>query len=124
MDASLPVHRTHGSAARMLVAALGFWLAASAFFWPHDRPSFLNALLTGLAMLGAGAAGYLGVRWARWLTMVLAVWLFLSTVFWMSHANGGTVLNQLLVAVLALFLSVIPPPALTDAEPGAGVVPR
>jgi hypothetical protein len=109
-------------APQLINAALGIWLMLSALFWEHGPLHLYNTVLTGLLMLVASTATVLGVRYARWVNTGLAVWLFSSTAF-LPYADGRTVFNQLVVASLALFVSFVPPPALTEYH-GAGMTPR
>jgi hypothetical protein len=107
----------------MLNGMLGLWLAASAFLWAHTHAHFLNALLCGIAFAVLAGVELLGVRWARWATVVVALWLPVSAVAF-PYVDGGTVLNHLVVGLAVLAVSALPLRAVTTTEGGgAGLVP-
>src|SRR5207247_9235375 len=98
--------------ARILNALLGVWLVASAYLWPHHRGEFLNAWITGVAMI---VFAFIGMRrrGARWADAALALWLF-SSMFIFPYAAGMSVLNHILVAMVVLVVSFFPLAAITE----------
>lgn len=94
---------------RFLNAALGAWLSLSAFLWFHADSSRTNTWVVGLLMVGAGlwAASAPAVRWFN---TVLAVWLALTTLA-MVEIRPGTFWNNLVMAIAAFAVSLIPSPS-------------
>jgi hypothetical protein len=101
---------------RLMNAALGAWLVASAFLWADRR-----ALFIGAAMIAASVAA-LRVAWARWINVPLALGLFGAAIY-RPAVNPNAALNELLVSAVALFVAFVPPPRLSDV-PGAGLIPH
>ncbi len=92
--------------ARGINILLGIWLFISAFIWPHTAAERANTWIMGiLCVLFALIAT--GVSTARWLNTALAVWLFIS-VWALPHDNAGTAWNNVIVAIVVFFVSLIP----------------
>jgi len=92
--------------ARILNAVLGAWLFASAFLWSHYPAEFHNTWITGAAMFLVALIG-MRFRSARWVDAALALWLFCS-IFFFPAADGGTVLNSILISMIVLIVSFLP----------------
>jgi hypothetical protein len=86
--------------------ALGAWLFVSAFLWPHGTSAAVNSWIVGLLIVIASLIA-LRMPWMRWVDTALAVWLFLSTLA-MPSATGGTLWNNLIVAMLVFLASLVP----------------
>ncbi len=84
---------------------LGLWLIASAFLWPHNGLHLLNnCVVGGLTVLAACAT--FARAGARYFIALLGIWLY-STAGAFSSISALTVLNNVLVAVLMLVVSVV-----------------
>ncbi|HVV84081.1 MAG TPA: hypothetical protein VHE35_13490 [Kofleriaceae bacterium] len=91
--------------------ALGVWLFISAFLWFHTVAAGANSWIVGLVIAGAAAAAF----WAppvQWIDTAAGIYLFLSTNAF-RHANGWTVWNNVIVAVLVVGFSLFR----TDRDP-------
>src|SRR4051812_39923228 len=93
--------------ARYLNALAGTWLLSSAFLWHHASSSKPNTWAVGLLMAIA-ALWAISAPAIRWFNTVLAVWLALSTLA-MTDIRPLTFYNNLIVAVVAFALSLVPP---------------
>jgi hypothetical protein len=105
-----------------VIAALGVWLSVSAVIWHDDAAQLYTALSAGIGMVASALAWRAGVSCARWVNVALAVWLCATTIA-LPIGNPQLVLNRLVVGTIVLFLSFLPPPAVTDYH-GAGIVPQ
>lgn len=94
---------------RFANAAIGAWLTLSAFLWLHTESSRTNTWVVGLFMVAA-ALWAASAPAVRWFNTVLAIWLALTTLA-MADIRPGTFWNNLLVAVVAFALSLIPNPS-------------
>ncbi len=108
--------RPYGSSPRMRLVnvALGAWLFASAFLWPHIGANAFSTWLTGLFV----AASALMAIWApamRWLTTICAIWLFLTAVFF-AHVSGFTAIHDAVVAIAVFVVSLVPGRAVRPPE--------
>jgi|SRR4051794_1028901 hypothetical protein len=92
---------------RVIELALGLWLCASGFVWPHGLPQFLNAAVIGAAIAIDAAMALAGHERARFGNRALAVWLFVSNLVLPGTALP-TAWNHALVAVLVFLLSMVP----------------
>jgi hypothetical protein len=92
---------------RVMDVALGLWLCASAFAWPHGLPQFLNATVIGAAIVIDAVAALAGHERARFGNRALAIWLFLSNLVLPGTALS-TAWNHALVAVMVFLLSMVP----------------
>jgi hypothetical protein len=92
---------------RVIDLALGVWLCASAFVWPHGLPQVLNAAVVGAAIIADAAAALAGHDRARFGNRALAVWLFLSNLI-LPGTSLATAWNHSLVAVMVFLLSMVP----------------
>lgn len=92
---------------RVIDLALGLWLCASAFAWPHGLPQFLNAAVIGAAIAIDAGAALAGHDRARFGNRALAVWLFLSNLI-LPDTALATAWNHALVAVMVFLLSMVP----------------
>jgi hypothetical protein len=95
---------------RIVNALIGLYLFTSAFLWRHGLLSFFNVMVTGLLVMGFGVAAILGRPHARRINFGLGVWLFLTA---LALPRGGTdefgsVVNQVVVAVLLTVTSLFP----------------
>jgi hypothetical protein len=91
---------------RFFNLALGTWLLISAFLWTHSGAQFTNTWVVGLgAMLTAAAA--MRVEWARFLTVGLAIWLFIGS--WALPGRSEiTFWHNQVVAILMFVAAWIP----------------
>jgi hypothetical protein len=92
---------------RVIDLALGLWLCASAFAWPHGLPQFLNAAVVGAAIIVDAGLALAGHDRARFGNRALAVWLFLSNLI-LPATTLTTAWNHALVAVMVFLLSMVP----------------
>jgi hypothetical protein len=102
------------------VLALGVWLFISAFIWPHSMASQTNTWIVGL-LIAIFAAASLTQPQARWLNVLAAVWLFISTLA-VFHPVPGTAWNNAIVAVIVFALALATGPAETRAMGPRGPV--
>jgi hypothetical protein len=92
---------------RLANAALGAWLALSAFVWEHSLASQVNAFVVGIWV--STAALWAVHSWPlRVANTIVAVWLGAAT-FAMS-VPPAAYWNNLVLAVLVFVLSLIPSP--------------
>lgn len=92
---------------RVMDVALGAWLVASAFAWPHGLPQFLNATVIGAAIVIDAAAALAGHERARFGNRALAIWLFVSNMV-LPGTSLATAWNHAVVAVMVFLLSMVP----------------
>jgi hypothetical protein len=92
---------------RVMDVAVGVWLCASAFLWPHGMPQFLNATVIGAAIAIDAGMALKGHERARMGNRALAVWLFLSNLL-LPGTSLPTAWNHALVAVVVFLLSMVP----------------
>lgn len=91
--------------ARIGTAGAGLWLLASAFMWPHSRPSFTNTWVVGVAIFLTALWAFRD-QFARWATAALGVWLAMFTLYtW--HQSPATLWNNVIVAVCVVGLSLV-----------------
>jgi hypothetical protein len=95
--------------AQLGAAALGAWLAASTFLWPHARAEMYTNIFLGLAIALTGVLAWAFLPALRWGNVLLAPVLFLVSVL-THHEDGGTVLNQIAVSLMVLALCFVPAP--------------
>jgi hypothetical protein len=92
---------------RVIDLALGLWLCASAFAWPHGTAQFVNAAVIGAAIAADAAVALAGHDRARFGNRALAIWLFLSNLI-LPGTSLTTAWNHSLVAVMVFLLSMVP----------------
>lgn len=92
--------------ARYANLALGVWLMASAFIWPHYEVSRANTGVVGLLICVSSLAARGRSSW-RWANTALAAWLCLSTLLLIRPLWISMVWNNLLVAGLVFALSLV-----------------
>jgi hypothetical protein len=92
---------------RVIDVALGLWLCASAFLWPHGTLQFFNALVIGLAIITDAALALAGHERARFTNRALAVWLFVSNLL-LPGTTLATSWNHSVLAVVLFLLSMVP----------------
>jgi hypothetical membrane protein len=97
---------------RMLNVLFALWLIVSAFVWPHSTFQVANTLVCGFVSLALALAGLYRDD-ARYLGVVVAVWLFFSSVITMGAPSQATMWNNTLVAIGLLVTSLVGRP-----EPG------
>lgn len=86
--------------------ALGLWLQASGFLWPHSDGARVSAWLPGL-LISVVALLSMGAPPMRWLNAFLAWWLAV----WTLAATGTEPLayfNGIICALLVFVLAAIP----------------
>jgi hypothetical protein len=91
---------------RVVNALLGLWLFVSAFMFPHTVAQFFNEVAVGLLVTGVGVAAIMG-RGTRKVNFGLGVWLFISALV-LPHVPGGSLVNEVVVAVLIVISSLFP----------------
>jgi prepilin signal peptidase PulO-like enzyme (type II secretory pathway) len=89
---------------RVVVILMGMWLATSALAWPHTPAQSWNAILVGAVIAVSGALSLADDR-ANYVSVALAVWLFLS-MFVFKRAAPATFWNNVFVAFFVFELSV------------------
>lgn len=107
--------------ARMVCVALGLWLFASAFAWPHSIVQFNNAWVSGLLVVVFAIVAMAAFDWGRYLNAGIAAWLFASS-FLLPGDDFATKLHHAAVA-MAIFLAAMIParPVLAPHGRGASV---
>ena len=91
--------------AQIGTALVGAWLIVSAFLWRHSSFHFQNTIAGGLLALALAVAA--GRRHqVMSLGGLLAMWLFLSTLF-VEPARAATLWNNALAAVAIWALSLL-----------------
>jgi hypothetical protein len=93
-------------AARGINLALGVWLFISAFVWDHSAAERTNTWIVGLLCV-IFALVALGISTTRRFNTAVAIWLLIS-VWALPHHNPATMLNNALVAIAVLLLSLVP----------------
>ena len=91
---------------RVANLALGIWLQASAFAWPHTDDARLSAWLPGL-LISVVALLAMSAPPMRWLNAMLA-WLVIFWTYSSAATEPLTYLNGIVVGLLVLVLSTIP----------------
>lgn len=86
--------------------AVGLWLQASVFLWPHGDASRLSAWLPGL-LVSAIALLAMEAPPMRWLNAFMALWLVLWTMA-AASSEPMTYLNGIVSALIVLVLATIP----------------
>jgi hypothetical protein len=92
--------------ARIANIGLGAWLVAAAFLW-RDPPQTANTIVTGVLTAIVAAISLLAMPWLRGANVVLAGWLFWSTILGRA-TYGATVLNQILVSMAVTVFAFYP----------------
>jgi len=100
---------------RMINVLLGGWLLISSFLWEHSSAQVTNSWLVGVAAVIVAAIAA-SVDGARYLNVLLAIWLFIAA-FALPHASIGTVVNDIVVAVAMLAMSLLPSRRAAAPEP-------
>ena len=93
--------------ARVINAVLAIWLFASAFLWRHTYVQRENAWVVGFIALLMALGGISGLSWARYLNVILGVWLILSPLF-VSLSSRWTFLNLELVGLGLVVFGLMP----------------
>jgi hypothetical protein len=95
-----------GRTARTLNIILGVWLFVSAFLWTHTPADRVSCWAVGLGVI-AFAVIAMSIPTARWVNTALGAWLFISA-FALPHVHVGTRWNEVIVALLVFFISIVP----------------
>jgi len=101
-----PSGRSSAAWPRYVNALIAAWLFISAFAWPHARDQFTNSWVVGVLMFIAALLA-LGAPMIRFANTILAIWLVISTLA-MGVVHIGTLWNNVIVAVVAFIVSLIP----------------
>lgn len=109
--------------AKLISLALGMWLFASAFLWPHSDAQLANAWVCGALVMTLSVWGLLGAAWARVLNAAVALWLMGSTLV-MPRLSTATLWNQVLVGAVLLFVASLPTPRRPAVPAEGGRRPR
>ena len=96
--------------ALLLNQVVAAWLFVSALVLPHSSATSWNTILVAVAVsavafLAFAAPGRPGLRW---LSTVIAVWLFMAALV-MPHESLGTILHDVFVSLVLAALSLFPP---------------
>src|SRR5262245_37476327 len=89
---------------RVLNMLIGTWLIFSAFAWRHTSAQFANTVVSGALLLGFAVYSVYSRRGTQ-LSILLALWLFLSALFRLS-INELTAWNNALCAIAAFVSSL------------------
>ena len=89
---------------RAFIVILSGWVLFSGYLLPHSRAGLLNSWFVGLGLLVFGALS-MAHDWARYVTLLLGVWLFAFTAFAGSAAT--TFWNSAMVGLLISILSLV-----------------
>jgi hypothetical protein len=81
-------------------AVLGGWLLVSAFLWHHGPAQFHNTWVLGIVIVVLSLLAT-AVPWTRYLNVLAALWLFVSTLV-LPRANPGTTWHNCLIALAVL----------------------
>ncbi len=95
-----------GLVGRWVNLVIGIWLFISAFAWEHTAAQRTNTWILGVLCVIFAIAAMRNAA-VRWLNTALAVWLFIS-VWALPHDNAGTAWNNVIVAIVVFFVSLIP----------------
>jgi hypothetical protein len=90
---------------RWATIALGIWLFASPFMWPHSRQATMNIGMVSILIVIFGVLA-LYVRWVRWLTALMGAWLIGSALV-IRHLVGLTRLHDVAIGAAVLALSLV-----------------
>lgn len=93
--------------ARAINAILASWLFASAFLWRHTYVQTENAWVVGFSALLMALAGLSGLGWARYMNVILGVWLIVSPLF-VQLLSPWTLLNHELVGLGFVVFGLMP----------------
>ena len=85
---------------------LGFWLVVSVYLWPHAAGERTNVVILGV-LLAVVAVWAMFVHYIHFANVVIGALLFVSTVT-TPHASVATTWTQIVVAVAAIVLSIVP----------------
>jgi hypothetical protein len=94
--------------ARYANMALGAWLTASAFLWPHSAAQFSNSWSVGSLCFVVAALARLTTP-LRYANTALGTWLLVSTPL-LGDLDAATAANNLLTAVAITTFSLFPRP--------------
>lgn len=90
---------------RLISILVGAWLFVSAFAWPHTLAAETNTWIVGTLILIFSLATLLWPT-VRLVNPVLAIWLFVSTLF-LPDARVATMWSNAIVAIVVFALSLI-----------------
>lgn len=107
--------------ARAINAILATWLFASAFLWRHTYVQSENAWVVGFIAFLMAMGGACGLSWARYLNVLLGVWLIISPLF-VRLRSPWTFWNLELVGLGLVVFGLMP--RLHRASPGRPAHPR
>ena len=99
-----PVDRRTSNTARIVNVVLGVWLFISAWIWPHTETSRANTWICGLLVMAIALVA-LRIRPMRWLNAAIGAWVVIAG-FLFPHIAAGTMLNNIIVGLLVLLVSV------------------
>jgi len=108
-SSSAPLPGNSNDSPRLLEILVCVWLIISAFAWPHTVAQMTNTWIVGVIGAVASLVALFADTRLRYITTVLAVWLFIS-VWALPGAHPGTIWNNVIVAFV-LFLSSLSTPA-------------
>lgn len=92
---------------RIATVILGVWLFISAFAWQHTSAQMTNTWILGVLEVIFALVAIFAAPQARYLNTLLAIWLFISA-FALPRVSGGTVWNNVIVAILTFAFSLMP----------------
>ena len=96
--------------ALLLSQVVAAWLFISALVLPHSSATSWNSILVAVAVSAVAFVVFAapGRPGLRYLTTVIAVWLFMGALV-LPHASMGTALHDVFVAMVLAALSLFPP---------------
>ena len=97
---------------RTFLAALGLWLFASAFLWPHGEAAFANSVVVGALLAACGLFAHRPM--ARLACGALGAWLALSTLSIVPRVEVSF-WHNLIVGIVALVAAFVPAGRRTEA---------
>ena len=96
----------YGIGLRAANVLLGTWLIASSFLWPHTVAQQVNAIVVALLAIAFAVAESRKPK-VRYLNIVLAIWLFVSTLA-LPGTSTATLWNALFVAIMMVSCTITP----------------
>lgn len=93
--------------ARAINAVLALWLFVSAFLWRHTYAQTENAWVVGFTALIFALGGVSGLSWARYVNVLLGVWLVMSP-FVIRILSPLTLLSNALVGIGLIVFGLMP----------------
>jgi hypothetical protein len=84
--------------------SMGMWLFLSSFMWNHGHAQTTNAWVVGILAVTVALAGLDGRPRARYVNVVLGVWLVVSS-FFLPGTTHATAVNHVVVGMVMTSLA-------------------